>query len=219
MLHLGFAPSLSAQCSSYVPELEVAITERDAWAFCKKLSEINTSFGRLIQSPAHALNFKKVHDRILQDCYARLIQPNSHDLSKYLPFSNYVYGELMPSFVDRIIELTQLSSSSLFLDLGSGVGSVVAQASLRTGCTSVGVELVPRVAALAQELLAQILFRCYMWGVKCSHVKLEEGDMLGNKDIAELIQHADVILVNNHAFDQERMFFLYTFLAMDSHDS
>ena len=124
----------------------------------------------------------------------------------------------MPPFVDRVIELTQLSSSSLFLDLGSGVGSVIAQVSLRTGATSVGVELVPEVAALAQDLMAQILFRCHMWGVQCSHIKVEEGDMLENKDIAKLIQHADVICINNYAFKPDRSFVLYTFQALDSYD-
>jgi hypothetical protein len=218
MFHLGFAPSLSAQYSSY-EALEVAIRERDAWAFCKTLAEINTTFGRLVPSPAHTVNLKEVQERILEDSYARLIKPNSRILSDYLPFSNNVYGELMPKFVDQIIELTGLSSSSLFLDLGSGVGSVVAQVSLRTGCTSVGVELVPKVAALAQDLIAQILFRCHMWGVQCSHIRLEEGDMLGDKDIAKLILHADAILVNNHAFKPDRSFFLQTFLEINSHDS
>jgi H3 lysine-79-specific histone-lysine N-methyltransferase len=203
----------------YVPALEVAIRERDAWDFCKTLTEINTAFGILVPSPAHILNLKEVQERILQDSYSRLIQPNSHILSDYVPFSNCVYGELMPLFVDQIIELTQLSPSSLFLDLGSGVGSVVAQVSLRSGCTGVGVELVPRVAALAQDLMAQILFRCHMWGVRCSHVKLEEGDMLQNQDVAQLIQHADAILVNNHAFKPDRSFFLYTFLKIDFHGS
>jgi hypothetical protein len=219
MFRLGFAPSLSAQCSTYISELDVAIIERDAWAFCKTLAEFNHAFGRLVPSPAHTLKLKDVQDRILQDSYARLVQPNSRILSDYIPFSNTVYGELMPLFVDHIIDLTQLSSSSLFLDLGSGVGSVVAQVSLRTGCTSVGVELVPRVAVLAQDLLSQILFRCHMWGVQCSQIKIEEGDMLGNKDIAKLIPHADAVLVNNQAFNPDRLFFLYTFLAMDSHDS
>jgi hypothetical protein len=218
MFHLAFAASLSAQYSSY-EALKVTVTERDAWAFCQTLAEINTAFGGLVPSPAHILNPRTVQNRILNDSYARLIQPNARLLSDYIPFSNCVYGELMPSFVDRIIKLTQLSSSSLFLDLGSGVGSVVAQVSLRTGCTSIGIEVVPKVAALAQDYMAQILFRCHMWGVQCSQIKVDEGDMLGNEDIAKLIQHADAILVNNQAFKPDRLFFLYTFLAMDSHDS
>ncbi|KAF8233614.1 histone methylation DOT1, partial [Tricholoma matsutake] len=137
---------------------------------------------------------------ILQDSYAWLVQPNTHLLTNYVPFSNCVYGEILPPFVDRIIELTQLASSSLFLDLGSGVGSVVVQVSLRTGCTSVGIKLVPHVAALGQDLMAQILFKCHMWGVPCSQIKVEEGDMLGSQSIAELILRTDAIFVNNLAF-------------------
>jgi hypothetical protein len=97
MIHVGFAPSLS---STYVPTLKVAIRERDAWDFCKTLTEINTAFRILVPSPAHILNLKEVQERILQDSYSRLIQPNSHILSNYVPFSNCVYGELMPLFVD-----------------------------------------------------------------------------------------------------------------------
>jgi H3 lysine-79-specific histone-lysine N-methyltransferase len=147
MLHLAFAPLLSG--SLYLPALQVAISKRDTWDFYKTLSEINTSFGRLVPSPAHTLNLRVVQDRILQDSYFQLIQPNTHLLSKYIPFSNCVYRELMPPFVDQVIELTQLSSSSLFLDLGSCIGSVIGQVSLRTGCTSIGVELMHKVATLA----------------------------------------------------------------------
>lgn len=215
--HIAFAPSLPADFSSCVPALKVAISQRDAWDFCKTLAEVNTAFGGLVSSPIRTLDLRAAQDRILQDSYARLVQPNARLLTNYAPFSNCVYGEILPPFVDRIIELTQLTSSSLFLDLGSGVGSVVAQVSLRTGCTSVGIELVPHVAALAQDLMAQILFRCHMWGVPCSQIKVEEGDMLGSQSIAELIPRADAIFVNNLAFKPDRSFFFYALLAIDSH--
>ncbi|KAF8237280.1 hypothetical protein L208DRAFT_1003421, partial [Tricholoma matsutake] len=68
------------------------------------------------------------------------------------------------------------------------------------GCTSIEIELVPHVAALAQDLIAQILFRCHMWGVQCSQIKVEEGDMLDNKYIAELIPCVNIIFVNNLLF-------------------
>jgi len=72
--------------------------------------------------------------------------------------------------------------------------------------------VVPKVAALAQDYMARILFKCHMWGVQCSHIKVDEGDMLQDKAITELIQHADVICVNNHVFKPDCLFFLYTFL-------
>ena len=108
MFHLAFAASLSMQNSSY-EALEVTIMERDTWAFCQMLTEINTTLGRLIPSPTHILNLRTIQNWILNDLYAWLIQPNTCLLSNYILFSNCIYGELMLLFVDKIIELMQLS--------------------------------------------------------------------------------------------------------------
>ena len=187
-------------------ELKGAEEDRDGWRFCEALQEINALFGNLVQAPTDMPCIKEVQDRILQESYNRLIRPNAHVLKQYTPFSNNVYGELMPAFMDEIIRLTQPTSSSLFLYLGCGVGTVITQVSLRSGCTSFGVELMPTVATLARDLMAQTLLRCNMWGIPCGTIQAEEGDMLENEKVLTLVRKADVICVNNLAFHAERLF-------------
>ena len=143
---------------------------------------------------------QKVLLRIVEETYQRAVGPNVAELRHYEAFSSEVYGELLPSFVTEIIKATGLNSNHLFLDLGSGVGNVVLQASLATGCRSYGIELMPGPAKLARKQLEQFQIRCKMWGVSMGGVELEEGDMLTSPRTDELIRKADVILVNNKVF-------------------
>ncbi|KAF7335840.1 Histone-lysine N-methyltransferase, H3 lysine-79 specific [Mycena sanguinolenta] len=144
---------------------------------------------------------KKVLMRIIEETYQRSVGPHVEKLKQYEAFSNAVYGELMPSFVYEILTLTGLTEDSLFLDLGSGVGNVVVQASLQTGCRSYGIELKPEPAGIAQRMVTNFQARCQMWGVKVGEIELEEGDMLQSARVNELIAVADVVLVDNKAFE------------------
>lgn len=108
----------------------------------------------------------------------------------------------MPSLSHEIIAFTGLTQDSLFLDLGSGVGNVVVQASLQTGCKSFGIEKLPEPAKIARNMLEQFKIRCRMWGVDMGEVELEEGDMLHSRRVDELMAKADVVLVDNKVFDQ-----------------
>lgn len=147
---------------------------------------------------------KKVLMRIIEENYQRSVGPHVQKLKQYEAFSSAVYGELMPSLVHEIIQLTKLNEDSLFLDLGSGVGNVVVQASLQTGCRSYGIELNPKPAKVARDMAANFRVRCRMWGVKVGEVELEEGDMLRSTRVNELIAQADVVLVDNKVFEQSR---------------
>ena len=66
--------------------------------------------------------------------------------------------------------LAQLHPGEVVLDLGSGVGNVVMQASLETGCRSYGIEIMPGPAGIARSQLAQFRTRCRMWGVRMGEV-------------------------------------------------
>ncbi|KAJ7480031.1 histone-lysine N-methyltransferase, partial [Mycena galericulata] len=145
---------------------------------------------------------KKVLMRIIEENYQRSVGPHVQKLKQYEAFSSAVYGELMPSLVHEIIQLTKLKEDSLFLDLGSGVGNVVVQASLQTGCRSYGIELNPKPAKVAKDMAANFRVRCRMWGVKVGDIELEEGDMLSSPRVNELISQADVLLVDNKVFEQ-----------------
>ncbi|KAJ7031517.1 histone-lysine N-methyltransferase [Mycena alexandri] len=145
---------------------------------------------------------KKVLMRIIEENYQRSVGPHVQKLKQYEAFSSAVYGELMPSLVHEIIGLTKLKEDSLFLDLGSGVGNVVVQASLQTGCRSYGIELNPKPAKVARDMAANFKVRCRMWGLKVGDIELEEGDMLLSPRVNELISQADVVLVDNKVFEQ-----------------
>jgi H3 lysine-79-specific histone-lysine N-methyltransferase len=145
---------------------------------------------------------KKVLMRIIEENYQRSVGPHVQSLKQYEAFSSTVYGELMPSLAREIIHATKLKESSLFLDLGSGVGNVVVQASLQTGCRSFGIELMPAPAKVAREMVEALKVRCRMWGVRFGEVELEEGNMLESKRVDELIRKADVVLVDNKVFEE-----------------
>ncbi|KAJ3751202.1 DOT1-domain-containing protein [Lentinula detonsa] len=145
----------------------------------------------------------KVLMRILDENYQRCVGPNISKLRKYEAFTSKVYGEILPSLVHELLSLSKLNQDSLFMDLGSGVGNVVVQAALQTGCKSYGIELVEGPAQVAKEMAEQFKTRCRMWGVACGEIELEEGDMLESARVAELLPKADVILVDNKVFEEK----------------
>ena len=147
---------------------------------------------------------RRVLLRIVEETYQRTVGPNIAQLSRYSAFSSEVYGELMPSFTTNVVAQTGLRTGSLLVDLGSGVGNVLVQASLATGCSAFGVEIMAGPAALARSQLQQIRTRCRMWGVRIGDVELAEADMLSNSRVDELLSKADVVLVNNKVFQESR---------------
>ncbi|KAL5495719.1 DOT1 [Sanghuangporus weigelae] len=141
--------------------------------------------------------------RIIEETYQRCVGPQISQLRKYEAFSSNVYGELTPAFVDDIIKRTRLNSKSLFLDLGSGVGNVVLQTALQTGCKAFGIEERGDTAQIAIDQFEQIKLRCRMWGVSMGEVELVQGDMTRNECVDQLMSKADVVLVNNYVFSEE----------------
>jgi len=142
--------------------------------------------------------------RLLDELYSRVVLPAIADLRKYRPFSSNVYGELMPPLIADIIRITNLTKGDLFLDLGSGVGQVAIQVALQAGCRSYGIEQQANPARIARTLLQQAKIRTKMWGVKLGEVELEEGDMLMSLRVQKLIPEADVVLVTNLLFSEQR---------------
>ncbi|KAJ6519203.1 histone-lysine N-methyltransferase [Mycena sanguinolenta] len=215
----------AAQKPNYLRAVQRAIHRRDGPSFLAAFKHINALLQRLkyprlppnsdpFSNPApNALKEvvhkwtdagmpRKVLMRIIEENYQRSVGPHVQKLKQYEAFSSAVYGELMPSLVHEILTLTGLTEDSLFLDLGSGVGNVVVQASLQTGCRSYGIELNPKPARVARDMAANFKVRCQMWGVKVGEIELEEGDMLQSTRVNELIAQADVVLVDNKVFEQ-----------------
>ncbi|EIW86257.1 DOT1-domain-containing protein, partial [Coniophora puteana RWD-64-598 SS2] len=210
--------SLNPTGRNYLSELGRALKKGHGPQFIKAMVEINRILRALKYPPLPADPFaegapmewgegcgipSKVSLRILEETYQRCVGPHVNKLNRsYDPFSSSVYGELMPSFTTDIIRETRLRPSSLFLDLGSGVGNVVLQAALQVGCRAYGIEKMAAPSACARNQLAQVQKRCRMWGVSMGEVELEEGDMLASARVTDLLPKADVVLVNNKVFAQ-----------------
>lgn len=147
-----------------------------------------------------ALPFSLV-EHILAQTYARTVAPQVETLKEYVAFSSTVYGELLPKFTTRLFKDANLTMDKVFVDLGSGTGNVVLHAALEIGCESWGCEIMPNAIALAQKQHKEFEARCRMWGVNPGEVRLERGDFLENRRIADVLKRADVLLVNNYVFD------------------
>jgi hypothetical protein len=134
------------------------------------------------------------------------VGPRIKELRKYETWTSEVYGELTPRFVSEIIRVSGLGPGKQFMDLGSGVGNVVLQAALESGCEAYGIEINPAPAEIAKGFQEQFEMRCKMWGVCAGSVELEEGSMLESRRVDELLPKADVVLVNNKVFLESREF-------------
>ncbi|KAL9060737.1 MAG: hypothetical protein Q9162_000441 [Coniocarpon cinnabarinum] len=142
--------------------------------------------------------------RILDQITARVVSPNV-DLVKRAPeqWSRNVYGELLAPFNSHVFRETRMDSSSVFLDLGSGVGNVVLQAALEIGCESHGIEEMEECCNLARQQEAEFNKRCRMWGVSHGTTDLLQGNFLEDTRLGAILQRVDVILVNNYIFPAE----------------
>ncbi|KAI6153139.1 histone-lysine N-methyltransferase, partial [Pisolithus tinctorius] len=195
---------------NYLRTLQRAIRRRDGPLFLHTMDTINFLLRSLKYPPLPADVFEPALPNQLLT-YARecWIQPShrgipkrvllriieeTYNVSRYSAFTSEVYGELMPSFTDKIIAQTGLHAGSLLVDLGSGVGNVLLHAALATGCSAFGIEFMAGPAALARQQLQQLRTRSRMWGLSMGNIELEEGDMLT----------ADVVVVNNKVFEETR---------------
>lgn len=149
------------------------------------------------------LPLKLVEHIIKNQIYSRTVSPQVHLVRQYEGFSDNVYGELLPMFLSRIFKETRLTSSQIFVDLGSGVGNCVLQAALETGCEAWGCEMMDNPAKLAELQAREFPARCRLWGIKPGPIHLIHDDFLQNNDVSAILKRADVILINNQAFTAE----------------
>ncbi|KAG5365519.1 Histone-lysine N-methyltransferase, H3 lysine-79 specific [Yarrowia sp. C11] len=138
---------------------------------------------------------------LLNQVYSRIVSPESKSLRDYKAFSNNVYGELMPPFMSTVFQKTDLQPDSVFVDLGSGVGNCTLQAALEVGCESWGCEVMTNASSLAEKQKIELYSRAKMFGIKTGDVHLVASSFVHNDEVHSAISRADVLLVNNYAFD------------------
>ncbi|KAF2429699.1 histone-lysine N-methyltransferase, H3 lysine-79 specific [Tothia fuscella] len=209
-----FPPTLSSQLTDDAAglprRLKRAVQTQSFTNFKSVITEFNDLITTSLSDGTIPTHLKTVHtlplsliERILSQVYSRTVSPEVHILKQYENGTDNVYGELLPRFTNQIFIETHLTSSQIFVDLGSGVGNVVLQAALQTGCQSWGIEFMPNPARLAQRQKSEFEARCRRWGIQPGSTHLLEGDFLTSSPITDILKKADVVLVNNQAFTPE----------------
>lgn len=158
---------------------------------------------REVLQDRHSLEDLQWVQRILDQVYSRTVSPQVDSLRNYKGFSDNVYGELKPRLVSEMCQQTGLKSDHVFVDLGSGVGNVVLQAALEAGCESWGIEMMENPCKLAELQRQEFPARARLWGLSVGKVHLLKGDFTENAKIMEVLKRADVVLVNNQAFNPD----------------
>lgn len=140
---------------------------------------------------------------LLQIVYSRCVLPNVHGLKKYRGFSNFVYGELLPSFLSTVYSQCSMKKDHIFVDLGSGVGNCVLQASIEYGCKlSFGCEIMKNASELTAAQLSELRQRCALWGIWQNPIEFcLQQNFIDNDKVNRLLPICDVLLINNFIFD------------------
>lgn len=186
-------------------------TVKDVKSFKSALNDFNSRLLDMHNDGTIAANLAQRHDLprhfvafILSQVYDRTVAPKVELLRKYENGSDNVYGELLHPFItDILVDRLKMTSSQVFVDLGSGVGNVVLQAALEIGCESWGCEMMENACNLAVEQKKEFAERCRLWGIAPGQVHLERGDFRLNAPIQAVLKRADVVLVNNQAFTSQ----------------
>ncbi|WFD21919.1 [histone H3]-lysine(4) N-trimethyltransferase [Malassezia equina] len=138
---------------------------------------------------------------IQEQVYARVAAPHVDSLKHYEAFSDSVYGEMLPPFLNEVERIAHLGTSSVFVDLGSGIGNCLLQASLQTGCEAYGCEYMPAPSSIASKQLVEASHRWRMWHLKAGpRVEAWDDDFTESTRVRDVLRRADAILVNNYAF-------------------
>ncbi|KAH9820663.1 histone methylation protein DOT1-domain-containing protein [Melampsora americana] len=191
-----------------IKSLSKSIRRQNGSDFIKLVNWYNRVIKHLIskgfiQSQIQEMKGLKMNiwEMILGQAYERRIGPKIEMVKEYETWSSNVYGELKPKFVSDLVHLVGLKPGQVFVDLGSGVGNIVMQVVLETGCVGVGFENMSSCCQLADEQMKEVIGRCQKyWGVSLGQPLLIEADFTKDPRVGEWLKQADVVLVNNQVF-------------------
>ncbi|KAG0280076.1 Nucleosomal histone H3-Lys79 methylase [Linnemannia exigua] len=182
---------------------------KDGAQFMKAVEEFNQvmhkqkSSGKIqerVKQYGHRLPYDLVV-HLLQQVYSRTVAARASKLNQYEAFSNNVYGEILPILTKEFIQRTKMDETKVFVDLGCGIGNVVLQVALQTGAESYGVEIMDTPAKFAKKQAKEFEARTRAFGLRHGAVSMIHGDFLDTPNLAGILARADVVLVNNYAFN------------------
>ncbi|ORZ04591.1 histone methylation protein DOT1-domain-containing protein [Lobosporangium transversale] len=155
---------------------------------------------KYVRHYGHKLPYELVV-HILQQVYSRTVASRASKLNQYEAFSNNVYGEILPILTKEFIQRTKLDHTKVFVDLGCGIGNVVLQVALQTGAESYGVEIMDTPAKFSKKQAKEFEARSRAYGLHHGAVSMIHGDFLDTPGLPAILARADVVLVNNYAFN------------------
>ncbi|KAJ2819707.1 Nucleosomal histone H3-Lys79 methylase [Coemansia erecta] len=188
-------------------QLERARNRRNGGDFVGAVQEFNRlldleeAAGRIgpVFDKCHIPSDLAIH--IVEQTYNRVVAPTVDMLRQYKAFSNNVYGEILPTLVSEFIERAGINHETTFVDLGCGIGNVVLQVAAQTGCFACGIEIMKVPARFAKRQAQEFEQRMRLYSLDHGSVQVWHGDFCESADVQRMLPKADVVLVNNYAFD------------------
>ncbi|KAJ2450280.1 Nucleosomal histone H3-Lys79 methylase [Coemansia sp. RSA 2424] len=187
--------------------LERARNRRNGNDFVRAVGEFNTLLDAERDSGRTGACFDENHIpselaiHVIEQIYNRIVAPTVGSLRQYKAFSNNVYGEILPTLVNEFIDRTNITHTSTFVDLGCGIGNVVLQVAAQTGCNASGIEIMKVPARFAKRQAREFEHRMRLYKLRHGSVQVWRGDFCESSNVQALLPKADVLLVNNYAFD------------------
>ncbi|KAF8354889.1 hypothetical protein PRIPAC_96512, partial [Pristionchus pacificus] len=137
--------------------------------------------------------------------YNRAVKKASVLNTCYEPFSSQVYGETSFEQLQIIFDHLKLTEKHVFVDLGSGVGQVVTYAAAFSRAKCVGIEINAVPAKMAVDMKKEMMRMMAWYGKDCGDIEMRWSSLLNFKHRGLITKEADVIYVNNYAFDPPLM--------------
>lgn len=145
------------------------------------------------------LFFTAFLDRLKENCI-----DDPKQLKRRHKEPGFAYGETEPIFVNRLRQQLEVKKEDVFLDIGSGIGSVVLQMVAQTGCIGVGIEIEDERARIAScihqklntdPVLNNLIDDTFLEVIQ-EKTTFIHGDFL---ERAEVLKTATVVFINNES--------------------
>ncbi|KAI6203103.1 Histone-lysine N-methyltransferase, H3 lysine-79 specific [Aphelenchoides besseyi] len=161
----------------------------------------------------------KLLQRVINLCYNKAVD-NEKALNKhYEAFSSQTYGETTFKRMELILDEIKPTSNDVFVDLGSGVGQLVAHVAGGSKVKAAyGIEIASLPANFAARLEEEFRKLMKFYGKTVRPFSLENADFLDEKYRDLITNQATIIFINNFAFQADLEAKIKTYLLQELKD-
>lgn len=141
--------------------------------------------------------------------YTKVIQ-KPETLNKYQAWSPMTYGEISFKFVCQMMNMIDISSTDVFIDIGLGVGNVVLQmAGYAEMKKCIGIEYVPLRIEHALGIQNEFERQIKTHSKRANLCEFIEGDFMTDEHL-EIVKTGTIFFINNLMFEAETNQWLQT---------